>query len=177
MLSINKPAATVKLSTLIKDYVIYNHWANRRIIEWLQSKPASIMDLKVPSSFPGIRNTLVHIWDMERSWLAHLQLAPQPESMRRGFAGTWEQVLEGLLETSDNFTNYVLSLSQEELLKTCYCNILFVGDIYRPRFEIIQHAMNHSTYHRGQLVTIGHQIGLNDAPMTDYMYYLLRVKQ
>ncbi|WP_315819131.1 DinB family protein [Paraflavitalea speifideaquila] len=36
--------------------------------------------------------------------------------------------------------------------------------------------MNHSTYHRGQVVTIGHQVGLKDAPITDYMFYLLKVK-
>ncbi len=168
---------TVKLSALIKDYVIYNQWANRRLIEWLKTKPANIMDLKVPSSFMGIKNTLVHIWDTERSWLAHLQLAPQPENMRKGFAGSCEDVLDGLQEVSDNFTSYVLSLSNEELQETCHCNVLFVGDIYRPRFEIIQHTMNHSTYHRGQLVTIGHHIGLNDAPMTDFMYYVLRIKQ
>jgi uncharacterized damage-inducible protein DinB len=42
----------------------------------------------------------------------------------------------------------------------------------RGRFDFIQHAMNHSTYHRGQLVTIGRNLGYIDAPMTDYNFYL-----
>jgi uncharacterized damage-inducible protein DinB len=54
---------------------------------------------------------------------------------------------------------------------------MFVGEICRPRVELLQHCLNHSTYHRGQIVSIGHQVGLKDAPMTDYMYYVLRVKE
>ena len=42
----------------------------------------------------------------------------------------------------------------------------------RGRFDFIQHAMIHSTYHRGQLITIGRHLGYVDAPMTDYNFYL-----
>ncbi|MFB6801427.1 DinB family protein [Peribacillus butanolivorans] len=31
--------------------------------------------------------------------------------------------------------------------------------------------MNHSTYHRGQIITIGRNVGLTDAPMTDFNIY------
>ncbi|MFN2424735.1 MAG: DinB family protein [Cryomorphaceae bacterium] len=32
--------------------------------------------------------------------------------------------------------------------------------------------MNHSTYHRGQLVTMGRQAGLSTPPQTDYIFYV-----
>jgi uncharacterized damage-inducible protein DinB len=37
---------------------------------------------------------------------------------------------------------------------------------------IIHHVMNHSTYHRGQLVTMGRELGFMDPPKTDFMQYI-----
>lgn len=41
----------------------------------------------------------------------------------------------------------------------------------KPRYEFLHHCLNHSTYHRGQVVTIGRNVSLCDAPMTDFNYY------
>jgi uncharacterized damage-inducible protein DinB len=38
------------------------------------------------------------------------------------------------------------------------------------------HCMNHSTYHRGQIVTMGRNLGFTDAPMTDYNFYNVMAK-
>ena len=38
-------------------------------------------------------------------------------------------------------------------MKTQYLNGNF------QEFELIQHCMNHSTFHPGQIITIGHQLG------------------
>jgi uncharacterized damage-inducible protein DinB len=45
------------------------------------------------------------------------------------------------------------------------------------RSEYLLQVLNHSTYHRGQVITIGRNVGLTDAPMTDYNFYLLYGKQ
>jgi uncharacterized damage-inducible protein DinB len=37
-------------------------------------------------------------------------------------------------------------------------------------------VMNHSTYHRGQIITIGRNLGFTDAPMTDYNFYNIHGK-
>ena len=164
------------LLTQLQDMTAYNLWAITRLTDWLGSKPAAVLEADAASSFPGIKATLLHIWDVERGWLAHLQQAPAPASMRQGFDGTVEEVLEKLVDHAAAFNDYVLSLTVEELQEDCFCNVLFVGEICQPKFEIIQHCLNHSSYHRGQVVTIGHQVGLKDAPMTDYMFYVLRVR-
>lgn len=162
------------LLTQLQDMAAYNLWAITRLTSWLQSKPAPLLETAAASSFPGIRATLQHILEVEQGWLGHLQQAPA--GIRQEPDGSLETVLDSLVEHAGAFNDYVQSLTEEELQEDCYCNVLFVGEICRPRFEIIQHCLNHSTYHRGQVVTIGHQVGLKDAPMTDYMFYVLRVK-
>jgi len=164
------PALTV--ASLISDYTAYNEWANKRLIDWLSTKPAALLELDVPSSFPGLKGTLVHIWDTQRFWLAILMRVQPPVSFRQGFYGTLDDVIVGLVEQSGTFTRYVQSLTDDEMQEEVVLTTPWVNGI-QSRANFIMHCMNHSTYHRGQLITIGHTLGLTDAPMTDYSFYRL----
>jgi uncharacterized damage-inducible protein DinB len=165
------------LLTHLQDLAAYNVWAISRLADWLRTKPTALLEVEAASSFPGIKATLLHIRDVERSLLAQLQEVPIPFAEQIGSEDSLEDVLEKLVEHAALFEEYLQSLTEEELQEECYCKVMFVGEICRPRFEIIQHCLNHSTYHRGQVITIGHQVGLRDAPMTDYLFYVLRVKE
>ncbi len=46
-----------------------------------------------------------------------------------------------------------------------------LGKRLPPLVQYGLHVFNHSTYHRGQIVTIGRGLGYKDAPMTDYNFY------
>jgi uncharacterized damage-inducible protein DinB len=167
---------TISETSLLKDYAVYNLWANRTLIDWLKTKPSRLMEREIASSFPCIMATVVHIWDVQRSWLGHLKQQPVKSFRMEGFSGTLAEAFEGILEHSAQFADYVNALDESQMAAGCRFSIPYVGEHTIPAFEIIHHTMNHSTYHRGQLVTIGRQLGLTDAPMTDYMFYLFRVK-
>lgn len=160
------------LSHLMKNYVVYNLWANRKYVNWLRQKSADLLDSEIPSSFSSLKETLIHIWDTERFWLSVLQQVPHPNTFRNGYNGTLEDVLEGIVSHSENFATYVSSLSNEQIVETVTLVTPWASGT-RPRFDFIQHCMNHSTYHRGQIVTIGRNLGITDAPMTDYNFYLM----
>jgi uncharacterized damage-inducible protein DinB len=145
-------------------------------LNWLKSKPTQALEQPVPSSFPGIKETLVHIWDTERFWISVMKEEPAPPSFRmNGFHGTLTEVFEGMENCSKELVNYVNQLDDEELLKKVVMDTPWVK-CEHARFEFIHHCMNHSTYHRGQLTSMGHHVDLHDAPMTDYNFYLVRVK-
>ncbi|MVM31355.1 damage-inducible protein DinB [Spirosoma sp. HMF4905] len=166
-----KTAVTV--SSLLHDSAAYNAWANKRLVDWLQTKPTDLMDQQVPSSFPTLKATLVHIWDTQRFWLAIVQQAPVPVSFRQvGFYGTLDEVFTEIVAQSEQFSAYVQSLTEAELEEEVYFTTPWVDGV-QTRISFIHHCMNHSTYHRGQVVTIGRIVGLTDAPMTDYSFYRL----
>lgn len=166
----------ITLVTFIQDLAVYNAWANQRLVNWLKTKPASLMDKEVASSFPSIKETLVHIWDTQRFWLAVLQQVPYPPSFRMtGFDGTLEDVYEGIVDQSYQLADYLETITADSLLEMITFTTPWV-DGTRSRLEFAQHCLNHSTYHRGQITTIGRHVDLTDAPMTDYSYYFLRAK-
>jgi uncharacterized damage-inducible protein DinB len=168
---------TATLSSLVRQYASYNFWANSTLINWLRMKPLSQLEEYVPSSFPSLRETLIHIWDTERFWLAVAQEKELPVSFRKeGFEGTTDEVFDGLLETSEAFLNFVNGLEEDQFSRHVELDTPWVSGT-KSRFEFIHHCMNHSTYHRGQVITIGRVLGYKDAPMTDYNFYVFYAQE
>lgn len=157
------------LATFMQDYASYNLWANEQLALWLLTKPATVLDREVPSSFSSIRKTLLHIRDTERYWLSVLRpdtlVTPEePEPLTMG------ALFDSIIRQSAEIVAFINTLDETAIKASCYLDSPWVQGT-RPRFEFIQHMINHSTYHRGQVVTIGRNAGLTDAPMTDFNYY------
>jgi uncharacterized damage-inducible protein DinB len=167
-------------ASLVKDYTAYNLWANKRIVKWLRSKPAEVVEQKVLSSFSSLRLTLVHIWDVERSWLGRLLQVEMESNYGKDYDGTLEEVFDVVVQQSEALNVYVQSLTEESLQELTKFMVPIRwpewDEVICPRSQVIQHCLNHSTYHRGQIVTIAHNVGLTDPPTTDYMAFLLREK-
>ncbi len=161
------------LASLAQSYADYNAWANQKLIGFLKTKPTALLDSEVPSSFPTIRLTLIHILEVQHFWMSVMNGThndPAPE---------WPSNIQGLMKTvvrnSEELADYTRTLSEEQLQQNCYLvTPWFEAD--KSRLEYLMHAFNHSTYHRGQIVTMGRQLGFTDAPMTDYNYYILMGK-
>jgi uncharacterized damage-inducible protein DinB len=87
-----------------------------------------------------------------------------------------DEIIRGLTVQSKALADYVSTLSEKELLKEVYLDTPWVkGEL--SRYEFLQHVFNHSTYHRGQITSMGHHLDLHDAPMTDYNFYNMVTKQ
>jgi uncharacterized damage-inducible protein DinB len=163
------------LQKLMQNYAEFNLWANGTIVRWLQEKPAGLLNKEVPSSYPTIAKTLVHVWSTELFWHSVLQDVSPPPVFREHFDGTNDEIMAGLLLQSQELAAYVAVLTEEKLQQICTLDAPWMKGRL-PKYEYIQHCINHSTYHRGQIITIGRNTGLTDPPMTDYNYYNMVVK-
>lgn len=75
-----------------------------------------------------------------------------------------------MLNTSAKLAEFISSLSDEQLYKTVKIeNPWFQCEL--PISDYLLQVVNHDTYHRGQIVTIGRNIGITDASNTDYNFY------
>ncbi len=157
------------LTTMIQRYVAYNHWANQQFAEWLGAASEEDLDREIESSFSSLKETILHIWNAEYLWLQTVKDESADNSPARDFKGSKEDLLVGWLQASENFSNHVKSMSLADLQAKRPTSR---GDGYTVIVDMIHHCMNHSTYHRGQLITMGRQAGLKDPPRTDFIYYI-----
>lgn len=156
---------------LLSRYTAYTVWADKALAEWLSTATDAQWEQEIPSSFSTLRGTALHIWSAEYLWLQVLRNEPYTDNPTRDFQGSNADLLAGWMAASEAFHQHVEGLSMEELAGTRG------GDDDRAPLrveDIIQHCMNHSTYHRGQLITQGRQAGLQHPPRTDYIHFVGR---
>lgn len=167
--SIETIQAAQYVADLPARYCDYNDWANGQMAEWLGTADDEAMVREIESSFDNLRKTVLHIWSAEYLWLQVLKDEPYDNNPVANFDGTTDELIKGWLAASRAFWAYVDNLDETAL------NGTRESGTDRPPLavtDIIQHCMNHSTYHRGQLVTMGRQAGLSTPPQTDYIFYV-----
>lgn len=158
--------------SLMKNYANYNFWANKTLVNWLRTKPESLLEQEMPSSFSSIKKTISHILECQQYWLSIIQ---KTEASFEGAGGSLDVVLDTFVKQSEEFAAFVDTMTAEQVTNpTLITSQWFQCDF--ANFEYIMQVMNHSTYHRGQITSIGRQLGFTDAPMTDYNFYNIHGK-
>ena len=159
----------MSLKQMMTNYAEYNLWVNQQFSNWLSAKSDELLHQEVVSSFSSIIKTLNHIWATEEYWYS--VIAETPEFDKREVTELiTAEILEGLVHRSKCLAQFIASLSEEELTKTIKIdNPWFQCEL--PRYEYLLQVVNHGTYHRGQIVTMGRNVGITDASNTDYNFY------
>ena len=159
------------MKELLKDYTKYNIWANERICKVLEPIP-EVLDKEQKSSFTSIRKTIYHIWDSEFIWIKRLQGKSLNEGPSKTFNGSFLEFQNDFLGGSGKFFMYVINKESRDLEKELsYKNIK--GEPFSNKiYYIIQHVVNHSTFHRGQIITMLRNAGVTVLPSTDFIVYI-----
>jgi uncharacterized damage-inducible protein DinB len=154
----------------LRDLYAYNRWANRRILAAVAAVPADEAARDLGSSFPSLLATLSHVLSAEWIWLERWKgrspagfpdagaLASLPDLTR------WWQTVE---REQTGFLDHLLPSDLDEILE--YRNTAGAR-FHAPLWQLMRHLVNHSTYHRGQVVTMLRQLGAA-APSTDLVLF------
>jgi uncharacterized damage-inducible protein DinB len=144
----------------------YNRWANRRLLKAASRLPAKDLDRDLRGSFRSLQGTFRHLVWGERSWLRMWRevsfgpdLSPKELPDLRSIARAWTA-----LEKAQ--AAYFEALDDERLRAP-----FSVGRNRYALGELIQHAINHSTHHRGQIVLMLRQLG-GKPPGTGFRQFL-----
>jgi len=143
----------------MRELFAFNAWADHKIIGAAEALTAEQFTKAMGSSFSSVRDTLVHIWAVEWIWLERLQgRSPSGFPDANEFAdlasmrGRWAEIEKHWLE-------YVSRLNESELGEEVDYKTMSSGPARNPRWQMMQHVVNHSTYHRGQVTTMLRQLG------------------
>lgn len=148
----------------------YDEWANTQVLDAAARLSDEEFTRALGNSFPSVRDTLVHLLFAEWVWLRRWRgESPRAVLDPSQFADV-EAVRARLAEVTRERAVLVAGLSDADLDGVvAYVNSK--GEEWRyPLGRMMQHVANHSTYHRGQVVTMLRQLGAG-APSTDLLYY------
>ena len=174
ILSPRHPAPQTNMNDQTKQALRYNEWANRAFARLLEDLPSELLDREVVSSFPSLRKTVEHVFDAETLWLMRLR-----GERTDGWPGSVVKDSSSIgffLERSRELREHGLGLTHEASEEPIRYLDTEGGAHANTAIEMIQHCVNHSSFHRGQLVTMLRQLGVTQIPQTDLIHYL-RVRE
>jgi uncharacterized damage-inducible protein DinB len=179
----------------IRTLYAYNRWANQRLLSTLEALSDDQFTMVVQSSFPSIRETVFHIMFAEWLWLKRWQgtspRSPRPDPDVSPAAGNTlkPDCIPSLndLSTMAGLKLFAEAVEQErqeffrELKESTLHKPLQFSDMAgttysEPLVELMQHLVNHGTYHRGQITTMLRQIGIK-AVSLDMLYFFREARE
>jgi uncharacterized damage-inducible protein DinB len=150
----------------------YNSWANHRTLDACAALSEEQFTRDLGSSFRSVRDTLAHVCGVEWLWLerwhgrSHNALPPVSEFPNfAGLRRRWDEV-------EQNLVDYVASLTPEEIQRAIRHKTTQGVQQEAPLWQMLQHLVNHGTYHRGQVATMLRQLGAK--PISTDMVFFYR---
>ena len=159
------------MKQLLQQYAAYNVWANKIITERIAQLPQEILYQETKSSFATIYKTVVHLMDVESIWWQRLRLLEHVEWPGVNFKGNFDDLSQQLLSLSKQWNQWVASANEANLTHVFAYYNSKKEYFKQPVYEMLVHLFNHQTYHRGQLVTMMRENGIEKIPVTDFIVF------
>ena len=179
----------------IQTLYAYNRWANLRMFSVLESLSPEQFTASRESSFPSIWESVFHILAAEWIWLKRWEgtspVASQP--VKGASFETWKDLRaagtpppQNLATVSELRTfcdsleherqDFIAGLSDDALQAPLNYQDMSGNPYSQPLSELMQHLVNHGTYHRGQVTTLLRQAGAPTIAL-DMLYFFRETGQ
>lgn len=169
MQSVMQSASTASIA---RELLVYMLWAERQTLLAVRSVKEEDLTRDAGISFKSILGTMAHILGAQQMWLSRVLGNPLPRVPNiddfpdlMSWITAWEETASGL-------EAFMAGLTDEQLAADLTWSNTRGETFTRPLWQPLLHMVNHSTYHRGQIVSLLRQMGYK-APSTDLIYYLL----
>ena len=159
------------MKELLKQMAAYNIWANRKIMDVLFVLPDEKQIQEIPSSFNSLFTTVLHMLDAESIWWQRMKLNERVIVPSTNFNGNMKDVCRDLLQQNHQWQDWVNSASDMALEHVFQYFNSKKESFKQPVCQMILHVFNHGTYHRGQLVNMLRQLGIEKIPQTDFIVW------
>ena len=158
------------MKDLLQEYATYNLLANQKITQTILGMEETLHQQTVISSFPNLHATILHMWDAESIWFQRVKLQEHTVKPSVAFNPDMKETVNGLIQQSTQWKELIDGITELKLRHVFEYKTSHKETVKQPLYRVVHHVFNHSTYHRGQLVTIMRQLGEKKIPVTDFIH-------
>ena len=155
------------MKELLIQQALYNQWANSSLFVLAEKEAKDCLDTAIHSSFKSLRQTFMHLADAEYIWLCRLNDLPLDQ-----IPGKSGKSMEVLPVMDKRLLDFIESKEASYFsASTSYKNLK--GESFTTENGVIlAHVFNHSTFHRGQIVSMLRVLGFSgNIPSTDLITF------
>jgi uncharacterized damage-inducible protein DinB len=155
----------------------YNYWARDRLLEAVEALTPEQFTRDMGSSFGSVRDTIAHICDTESIWLARWT-GGQPTGFQKSDRIPDLAAARAEWAELERRTREVLvQLRPEGVQRTIEYRDLRGAERSDVFWQMLQHVVNHGSYHRGQVTTMLRQLGAAPPKYMDLIVFYREKRQ
>ena len=162
----------------LKTMVEYHYWARNRLFEALEPLTAEQYGKDLGSSFKSIRDTVTHTYAAEWAWHERWQGRSPTALIPSDRFPDLAALRAAWSESERNIRAFVDGLDDSAISRIINYKLLNGSDGASPIWQMVQHVVNHASYHRGQVTTMLRQLGAKPGQSMDMIaFYRTRTEK
>jgi uncharacterized damage-inducible protein DinB len=143
----------------IKTLHAFNAWATNKIFDAVAQIPEDAYFKDMKASHGSIHGTLAHLAAAEKIWLLRWLGTPEEKLVGIGEVPTLSDLKTAWEGVGYDMAKFLGTMTDRKLQET-FTMTNARGRVFTHTYwQAIQHVVDHSTYHRGQVVTLLRQQG------------------
>jgi uncharacterized damage-inducible protein DinB len=157
--------------------VDYNYWARDRLLEAVAALTPEQFTRDMGNSFGSVRDTIAHICDAEFIWISRWK-GEQPTGFRKpdrmpdldAARAEWAELERGMRAA-------LQALGPEGVERVMEYKDMRGAARTDVFWQMLQHVVNHGSYHRGQVTTMLRQLGAAPPKYMDLIVFYREKQQ
>ncbi len=156
----------------------YHYWARDRLFDALEPLGPEQYDRDLGSSFRSIRETMTHIYAAEWAWYERWQGRSPTALLPADRFPDLVALRREWMSHETRMRAFVDGLDEAHVDRIIDYTLLSGHTGASPVWQMLQHVVNHASYHRGQVTTMLRQIGASPAkPMDMIAFFRVRASE
>ena len=155
----------------LRTLLDFNYWARDRMLSAVEPLSSEQYARDLGNSFRSVRDTLVHMYSAEWVWYTRWQGTSPTEPVPfdrfadlAGLTAAWR-----MLET--DIRTFVDGLDDQAIGGAIDYRLMNGQPGRSLVWQMVQHVVNHGSYHRGQITTMLRQLGAQAPKSTDLIAF------
>ena len=155
----------------IIDLYGYDDWANKKLLTTVSQLEDEEFIRDLSSSFKSIKDTMVHILGAEELWLSRWMGEQGRTLLNSDDFYTYTSLTDRWNDFRTQIDPFLVSLTESDLMEEISYKNLKGISYSLELWKQMLHVTNHSSYHRGQVVTMLRQLKKQPPSLDLISYY------
>ena len=155
----------------LQTLVDYHYWARDRLLAALEPLTAEQYNRDLANSFRSIRETATHVYAAEWAWYERWKGQSPTALLAADRFADVAALRAAWIDQETNLRVFVDRLGDGGVSRIVEYKLLTGQAGASPMWQMVQHLVNHASYHRGQITTMLRQIGAQPPKPMDLIAY------
>jgi uncharacterized damage-inducible protein DinB len=155
----------------LNELLDYHYWARDRVLAAAESLTPEQFVQRVESSFTSVRDTLAHTYGADWIWYQRWIGASPPALPKAADFSDVASLRAAWRELEGQVRALVTALGESGIAGAVAYRTMDGTPSVQPFWQLVQHVVNHASYHRGQATTQLRQVGGAPPASTDMIAF------